>query len=222
MLLVAVLVCLFIPTVSSFGVIATLVSFKLGDDCRTVTVTFDTFNHPIEISIKQDKTVLAIKSIPANPIKGTVDFDLGKAYNGTNTFTAHTTNADSQDATFTCYAPVSVFAPPATQDGRINVYAPTNVAVYESITTEGCAFIIKAMDEQKMAYDLVITQAMRDAVTEGLIDGNTYAQFYKLSDGTFQLNVGPYNSAGDMYILNVDNCPNTSVSDKNSTYRNGQ
>jgi hypothetical protein len=96
------------------------------------------------------------------------------------------------------------------------------VAVYESITTEGGAFDIKALDAQGVAHDFVITQAMRDAISQGLIAGDEYAQFYKLADGTFQLNVGPYNNDGDIYVLNVDNCPSKVVTDKNSTYRNGQ
>jgi hypothetical protein len=222
MLFVVGLVCLFVPSLTVFGISA-FKDAKFGADCKTLSVTMDSWSYDDTVTAKVGGVSYGSTYIPFYTTAYTIN--LSQEFFGTTTFVISGANIGTHTKTLTCTktAPAApVFTPPATQDGRVNVYAPTNVAVYESITNDGCALVINALDAQGVTHDMMITQAMRDAVSMGLIAGDEYAQFYKLSDGTFQLNVGPYNNAGDVYVLNIDNCPSTSMTDKNSTYRNGE
>jgi hypothetical protein len=222
MLLVVGLVVLCSSALTTFG-ISSFTEATFGSDCKTLSVTMDSGSFSDTVTAKVGGVVYGTKFINFYTTAYTIN--LSQEFFGTTTFVISGANIGTHTKTLTCsHSPsvAPVFAPPSTQDGRMNVYAPTNVAIYESITTDGCAFVVNALDAQGVTHDMVITQAMRDELSAGLVEGDDYAQFYKLADGTFQLNVGPYNTAGDVYVLNIDNCPSTTITDKNSTYRNGQ
>jgi hypothetical protein len=226
MLLVVGLVCLFASSLTAFaGNPYEPTSAKFVNDCKTLAVNYNDGDAGGTIYVEVGGVPYGSNSNPGS--SGTANVNLSKSFLGTTTFTIKI-SYETLVTTVTCpFGSTSpAFTPPATQDGRVNVYAPTSVAVYEQVSKLGCDFIIIAIDPQGEYHNFVISQALRDEATEVpanglLLDGDDYVQVYKLNNGTFQVNAGPYNANGDIYALSLDGCPTKTNSDNNSTYRNG-
>jgi hypothetical protein len=229
MLFVAILVCSLIPSLTAFAGVGTVVSgAQFVGDCQTLKVSFVSYGPHQLITVKVMGTLYGSTTPTVGP---SVNISLSQSFAGTTSFTVQGGTNTAQTYVVTCpssgeSSSTSSFAPPSTQDGRVNVYAPTSVAVYEQVSTLGCDFIVIAEDPQGGYHGFVISQALRDEALDVpadglLLDGDDYIQIYKLADGTYQVNAGPYNTNGDIYTLSLDGCPTKTNNDNKSTYRNG-
>jgi hypothetical protein len=218
MLLVVVLACLLASSLTAFAGSLVLTGARFVGNCSTISIQSGGMGGTYTVSVVVNGVTYGTGSASNN---STTTLTLNRPLEGTNTVRF----VSSGVTVFTTVMSCTSFRPPATEDGRENVYAPMPIAVYEQVSKLGCDFIIIAIDPQGEYHNFVISQALRDEATEVpanglLLDGDDYVQVYKLSDGTFQVNSGPYNNAGDIYVLNLNGCPSTIASDANSTYRN--